>query len=118
CPIDPIDHGQSEVFLVLELVIERPAGVARLAGHPLEDQVAVAVAGQDPRGSWFHLGRISTPIDSGQEGAADKLPIPGKHEASLAGRLPDDLGDTAADLHFDSLPFTPLYRTHGEFAAE
>lgn len=46
------------------------------------------------------------------------LPIPGTSETSLTGRLPADLRDTAADLHFDSLPFVPLYRTDAEFAAE
>lgn len=38
--------------------------------------------------------------------------------ASLKGRLPDDLRDTAADLRFGALPFVPLYRTGDEFAAE
>jgi hypothetical protein len=39
-------------------------------------------------------------------------------ETSLKGRLPDDLRDTTADLDFASLPFSPLYRTDVEFAAE
>jgi hypothetical protein len=73
---------------------------------------------RDRLGSWFDLGRISTPFDSGRDDEAGKLPIPGKSETSLAGRLPDDLLGTAADLHFDSLPFAPLYRTDVEFAAE
>ena len=48
-----------------------------------------------------------------------KLPIPGTtSETSLAGRLPDDLRGTAADVRFGSLPFEPLYRTDDEFAAE
>lgn len=50
CLVNPIDHGQGEVLLVLELVIERPTGVSRLARHPLENEVAVAVAGQTSRG--------------------------------------------------------------------
>jgi hypothetical protein len=54
----------------------------------------------------------------GWDDAAGKLPIPGTSEASLAGRLPDDLRNTAADLDFGSLPFAPLYRTDTEFAAE
>jgi hypothetical protein len=58
-------------------------------------------------GSWF-----------GWDDAASKLPIPGTNETSLTGRLPDDLRNTAADLVFGSLPFTPLYRTNIEFAAE
>jgi hypothetical protein len=58
-------------------------------------------------GSWF-----------GWDVADSALPIPGRNEASLAERLPDDLRDTAADLDFGSTPFTPLYRTDVEFAAE
>jgi hypothetical protein len=61
---------------------------------------------RDRLGEWFGLGRISVSAESGQS------------EKSLADRLPDDLRDTADDLHFDSLPFTPLYRTNDEFAAE
>jgi hypothetical protein len=49
---------------------------------------------------------------------AEKLTIPGTDETSLADRLPDDLRDTAVGLDFASLPFTPLYRTNLEFAAE
>ena len=53
----------------------------------------------------------------GVVGAAGKLPIPGTDETSLAGRLPDDLRDTATDRNFGS-SFVPLYRTDVEFAAE
>ncbi len=73
---------------------------------------------RDRLGSWFGLGRISAPVDSSWDDAAGKLPIPGKSENSLADRLPDDLRNTAADVHFNSLPFVPLYRTDFEFAAE
>jgi Protein of unknown function (DUF2867) len=73
---------------------------------------------RDRIGSWFGLGRISAPIDSGGDDVAGKLPIPDNSETSLTDRLPDDLRDTAADLDFDSLPFVPLYRTDVEFAAE
>jgi hypothetical protein len=73
---------------------------------------------RDRLGSWFDLGRISAPIDSGRDDGAGKLPIPGKDETSLTDRLPDDLRNTAADVHFNSLPFAPLYRTDVEFAAE
>jgi hypothetical protein len=73
---------------------------------------------RDQLGRWFGLGRISKPVDSGRDEAAGKLPIPGTSETSVAGRLPDDLRDTAADVDFGSLPFTPLYRTDVEFAAE
>jgi hypothetical protein len=73
---------------------------------------------RDRLGSWFELGRISTPVDGGRGGAPGKLPIPGTSETSLAARLPDDLHGTAADLDFGSLPFVPLFRTDVEFAAE
>jgi hypothetical protein len=73
---------------------------------------------RDRLGSWFGLGRISAPIDSGRDDAAAKLPIPDNNETSLTDRLPDDLLGTAVDLHFHSLPFAPLYRTDVEFAAE
>ena len=52
----------------------------------------------------------------GWDGGAER-PIPGRDEASLAERLPDDLRGTAADLRLGS-PFSPLYRTDTEFAAE
>ena len=73
---------------------------------------------RDRLGSWFGLGRISAPIDPGGDDAKGKLPIPGTKETSLTDRLPDDLHNTAADVHFDSVPFAPLYRTDVEFAAE
>jgi Protein of unknown function (DUF2867) len=72
---------------------------------------------RDRLGSWFSLGRISVPTDGDRDGAGG-LPIPGTSEASLSGRLPDDLRGTAADVDFGSLPFVPLYRTDVEFAAE
>jgi uncharacterized protein DUF2867 len=68
---------------------------------------------RDLLGRLFGLGRISVPDE-----APGGLPIPGTSETSLAGRLPDDLRDTAADLEFARLPFEPLYRTDDEFAAE
>jgi hypothetical protein len=70
---------------------------------------------RDHLGRWLDLGKISVG-DGG--GDSRKLPIPGTNETSLAGRLPEDLRGTAADLDFDSLPFEPLYRTDTEFAAE
>jgi hypothetical protein len=73
---------------------------------------------RDRLGSWFGLGRISAPIYSARDDAKGKVPIPGTNETSLTDRLPDDLRNTAADVHFDSVPFAPLYRTDVEFAAE
>jgi hypothetical protein len=73
---------------------------------------------RDLLGRWFGLGRISAPVDADRGDGAGKLPIPGTSETSLAGRLPDDLRETAADVDFGTLPFVPLYRTDTEFAAE
>jgi hypothetical protein len=71
---------------------------------------------RDLLGAVFRLGRISGPDGDGERAA--KLPIPGTHENSLAERLPDELRGTAEGVRFGSLPFTPLYRTDDEFAAE
>ncbi len=73
---------------------------------------------RDRLGDWFGLGRIRVPDDSAADAFEGKLPIPGSGETSLTERLPDDLRATAADLDFGSLPFTPLYRTEVEAAAE
>ena len=48
--VDPPDHGQGQVLLVLELVVERTARVAGLPRDLLEHEVAVAVAGEAPGG--------------------------------------------------------------------
>jgi len=71
---------------------------------------------RDRLGGLLDIGRISAPADSSPD-APGGLPIPGTDETSLIGRLPEDLRDTV-DLRFGSLPFTPLYRTDDEFAAE
>ena len=68
---------------------------------------------RDRLGAWFDLGRIST-----SAGSEMRLAIPGTRELSLADRLPGDLRGSADDMHFDHLPFVPLYRTDDEFAAE
>src|SRR4051812_15476808 len=48
--VDPLDHGQGQLLLVLELVIQGAARVARLARHLFEHEVAVAIARETPRG--------------------------------------------------------------------
>jgi hypothetical protein len=58
-------------------------------------------------GGWF-----------GWDDATERLPIPANTETTLSARLPKDLRDTAADVDLSSTSFTPLYRTHVEFAAE
>jgi Protein of unknown function (DUF2867) len=71
---------------------------------------------RDRLGAWFELGRITVPADS--DGTSGKLPIPGTDEMSLLERLPADLRGTAAAADFRSVPFSPLYRTDLESAAE
>jgi hypothetical protein len=73
---------------------------------------------RDGLGRLLDLGRVSVPVDDGSDDGKGKLAIPGTTETSLTDRLPDELRETAADVRFDSLPFTPLYRTDDEFAAE
>jgi hypothetical protein len=74
---------------------------------------------RDQLGRWFDLGRISAPpAERDATAAKPALSIPGTNETSLAHRLPDDLRGTASDIRFDAVPFTSLYRTHDEFAAE
>jgi hypothetical protein len=72
---------------------------------------------RDLLGRWFGIGRITKMSDAAANGVA-KLPIPGKNETSLSGRVPDDLRNTAAHVDFGSLPFSPLYLTGNEFGAE
>ena len=113
-------HGDAEDFqTLLELMVSSDLAKA----ESLPTRVLWGI--RDRLGSWFDLGRISAPVENGRDavdsdrdGGAGKLPIPGKSETSLTGRLPEDLLGTAADLHFNSLPFVSLYRTDVEFAAE
>jgi hypothetical protein len=70
---------------------------------------------RDQLGRWFGLGRITAPAGADSAGT---LSIPGSDEASLLGRLPEDLRGSGDDVDFGRLPFTPLYRTDTEAAAE
>ena len=70
---------------------------------------------RDQLGKWFGLGRITVPAG---ESSGEPLSIPDSDEASLLGRLPDDLRGSGDDVDFGRLPFTPLYRTDTEAAAE
>jgi hypothetical protein len=111
----PVDGDLEDFQTLIEIAISSdPAHAESLPTRVLWNV-------RDRLGDWFRLGRISTsvePAPSDNPDAAGKLPIPGEHETSLTDRLPDDLRNTAADLRFASLPFTPLYRTDLEFAAE
>ena len=54
----------------------------------------------------------------GLDEPAEALPIPGTQITSLSERLPEDLRGTVSGMEFERLPFTPVYRTDSEFAAE
>jgi Protein of unknown function (DUF2867) len=73
---------------------------------------------RDRLGAWFNLGRISVPAHSGANAHGEALSIPDTDEASLSGRLPEDLRGTGAYADFGSLPFIPLYSSDREAAAE
>lgn len=105
----PVHGGAEDFQAALQLITLNPANAKSLPTRVLWRV-------RDLLGSWFGIGRISTPVDG--DDAAGKLPIPGTTETSLTGRLPEDLRNTAADVRFGSLPFAPLYRTDVEFAAE
>jgi hypothetical protein len=108
----PVHGGAADFQMLLELMVSSdPANAESLATRVLWRT-------RDRLGSWFGLGRVAAPVDSGRHDAPRELPIPGTTETSLSDRLPDDLRETAADLQFRSLPFAPLYRTDVEFAAE
>jgi hypothetical protein len=72
---------------------------------------------RDLLGRWFGLGGVHVEAGDAPD-AVGELPIPGTAAASLAHRLPADLRGTAAGTDFASLPFSPLYRTDREAAAE
>jgi hypothetical protein len=108
----PVHGGAGDFQTLLELIAASdPAN-----GESLPARVLWHL--RDRLGSVLDLGRISAPISDGPDAGAGRPPIPGTRETSLAGRLPDDLRDTATGLDFASLPFVPLYRTDVEFAAE
>lgn len=103
-------HGGPEDFPAL---LEVMASLDPAHAGSLPTRVLWCV--RDRVGAWLALDRRSAPADSG--GGADDLPIPGTTETSLTDRLPPDLRDTAADLEIGA-PFSSLYRTDDEFAAE
>jgi hypothetical protein len=104
----PAEGGREEFADLLELAVSLEPG---------ENSAPTRFLWQlrDRLGAWFGIGRI-TGAASGEPG--ERLPIPGTSEVSLAERLPAELRDTNADFNFGLLPFTPLYRTETEAAAE
>lgn len=111
----PVHGGAEDFQALIEMAVSaNPAAAESRPTRVLWDL-------RDRIGGWFGLGRISAQIGSDTSGAAgkpSKPPLPGEDTTSLADRLPDDLRDTAEGLSFEFLPFTPLYRTDVEFAAE
>jgi Protein of unknown function (DUF2867) len=108
----PVRGGAEDFQALIELMVSSDPANARSL------PTRVLWRARDRLGSWFGLGRISAPVVRGSDDAPATLSIPGTNEVSLTDRLPDDLRNTAADVHFASLPFAPLYRTDVEFAAE
>ena len=94
-------HGRAEDFhtLVDEITTFDPANTNSLAARLL----------------WLFRDLLGRWLDRGEAGG---LPIPGTHETSLVGRLPRDLLESRARLDPGAGPFTPLYKTNDEFAAE
>lgn len=106
-------HGGAEDF---EALLELMASSDPATADSLPTRILWRI--RDRLGALFDLGRISTPTDNDLGDGAGRLTIPGTTETSLADRLPDDLRNTVSDVDFGSLPFSPLYRTDVEFAAE
>lgn len=85
--------------------------------------VRVLWGARDLLGRWFHLGRVAGPTDRtadrGADAPAGEPRALGPHASSLVDRLPDDLRQTAAHLETRATPpFSPLYLTGDEYAAE
>jgi hypothetical protein len=97
----PVQGGADDFATLLEVMLSLdPAGSPSTASRLL-------FGFRDRLGRYF-----------GWDDRAARLPIPDNTETTLRDRLPEDLRNTATDLHFASLPFSPLYRTDVEFAAE
>ncbi|GAA3820127.1 DUF2867 domain-containing protein [Nocardioides panacisoli] len=67
---------------------------------------------RDALGRWFGLGEVHDADPSGG------LAIPGDTASSIVPRLPADLRGTVDGMRHEHLPFTPVYRTATEYAAE
>jgi hypothetical protein len=103
----PVHGGADEFPALIDLMVSSDPAHARSLPTRALWQL------RDGLGRAFRLGRISAADE-----AAGTLRIPGTMERSLAERVPEDLRGSAADVRFAALPFTPLYRTDVEFAAE
>lgn len=103
-------HGRAEDFAALVELVGRsdPGGSLPLPARALW-------WARERLGRWLDDDRASTP---GTLGHHDTRVIPGTDETTLLDRLPDDLRGTVDHLAPGALPFTPLYLTGDEFAAE
>jgi hypothetical protein len=108
----PVEGGAGDFRSLVELI----ASLDPAAGDSLAARALWKL--RDLLGRWLDIGRTAASSDSGGADAGEKLPIPGTTETSLAGRLPDDLRGTVTDREPGSLPFSPLFRTDREYAAE
>jgi hypothetical protein len=73
---------------------------------------------RDLLGRWFGLGRVVVPSNASAPASAGEVGTPGPDGSSLVERLPDDLRHTADHLGPGAAPFSPLYLTDDEYAAE
>jgi Protein of unknown function (DUF2867) len=105
----PVEGAAEDFEVLLELLTEADPAQAESGPARFLWQL------RDRLGRWLDLGRISSPSEGDGSG---RLAVPGTTEASLAGRLPEDLSETANGIEFLHLPFEPLFRTEDEFAAE
>ena len=85
--------------------------------------IASGDASRDSRGAARALWVIRLKLGKilgwdGPPAGPDPDRSPSSDRTSLRGRLPADLSDLLPGPDFPALPFTPLYRTADEFAAE
>jgi hypothetical protein len=108
----PLEGGAADFPRLLEM------GAALDPAHSDSRATRALWKLRDQLGTWFGLGRTQIPVDGEAEPPVGKLPIPGTSETSLVERLPEDLRGTAAASDFGALPFSAIYRTDVEAAAE
>lgn len=68
---------------------------------------------RDLLGKWFGLGRVSAPTAPGNPSSGMQ-----SDGSTIVDRILPDLAGTARTVSFSCLPFSPLYKTTDEFAAE
>jgi hypothetical protein len=83
-------------------------------------ELLALVASLDPAGSNSLPARLLWRVRDllGRSFRLDTVPTGHAAGTSLVRRLPEDLRGTAAGVDFGTVPFSPVYRTADEFAAE